>query len=391
MKDRLIIFALGLSRPGTMGGNSKITLEIARRLSRVREVHFIVPLEKLPTLTRNVQDTNSIHIHAIEDFPKDDKFHPFASCRWFLPRVRDILRSIQTTGKDKVFTCSDFHVDVLPAYFLQKEFSYQWIPSFFLFLPSLFENLYHSYRFPAVKYLIYRVYQRLLFALAKRRASAFVVTNKSDFKEFPSKFRYRLFDFYGGVNLEQIPSASSSKTRDVVFCSRLHPQKGLDAFLDVWARVLKSIPSTRLTVIGNGESAYETFLKDKAKRLSIDRSIDWLGYVNNEAKFKIYRESRVFVHPTVFDNNGMVAAEALCSELPVVMQDIPSLRDVYSTGCVKVPFGDKDAFAAAVIKLLSDKSALAAAIPSAKELEELRVKWDWSTRVAAFNRFLDML
>ena len=40
MKNRLIIIALGLSRPGTMGGNSKIT-----------EVHFILPEEKLPTLT----------------------------------------------------------------------------------------------------------------------------------------------------------------------------------------------------------------------------------------------------------------------------------------------------------------------------------------------------
>ena len=32
MKNRLIIIALGLSRPGTMGGNSKITIEMARCL-----------------------------------------------------------------------------------------------------------------------------------------------------------------------------------------------------------------------------------------------------------------------------------------------------------------------------------------------------------------------
>ena len=33
MKNRLIILALGLSPPGTMGGNSKITVEMARRIS----------------------------------------------------------------------------------------------------------------------------------------------------------------------------------------------------------------------------------------------------------------------------------------------------------------------------------------------------------------------
>ena len=32
MKNRLVIIALGLSRPGIMGGNSKITVEMARCL-----------------------------------------------------------------------------------------------------------------------------------------------------------------------------------------------------------------------------------------------------------------------------------------------------------------------------------------------------------------------
>mgnify|MGYP003310649967 CR=1 FL=1 len=32
MKNRLIILALGLSPPGTMGGNSKITVEMAHCL-----------------------------------------------------------------------------------------------------------------------------------------------------------------------------------------------------------------------------------------------------------------------------------------------------------------------------------------------------------------------
>lgn len=391
MKPRFIIIALGLSHPGTMGGNSKITIETARHLCSSREVHFIVPEGKLATLTDNVVVTDNLRVHTVKDFPGDDKFHPLQSVRWFLPQLRDTLKLINADSSDFVFSCSDFHVDVLPAYLLQKEFNYRWLPSFFLFIPTIFENLLKGYRFPKLKYIIYRVYQRILFALSKSRAAAFIVTNKSDFNEFPRRFHGKLFDFYGGVNVEQIPAVPRAKTRDVVFCSRLHPQKGIDAFLETWKIVHNAMPSVKLTVIGNGDSIYEHYLKAKAERLAISGSIDWLGYVNNKAKFSIYAESRLFVHPTVFDNNGMVAAEALCSGLPVVMQDLPSLREVYATGCNKVPFGDKRAFAKAIIELLRSSAALAALAPNAEQVAELRARWNWSTRVAEFDAFLERL
>ena len=394
MKNRLIILALGLSPPGTMGGNSKITIEMARCLAGKREVHFILPENKLATLTDNVPSNHDIHIHALPAFTGEDKLNPIAAVRWFTPRLRTILREISAGPDDFLYCCSDFHVDVLPPYVLQKEFGFRWLPSVFLFVPFVFENLSRGYKFPAIKYIIYWFYQRTLFALMKRRATGFVVTNRSDFARFPKRFTGKLFDYYGGVNIEQIPSTPLPKCRDVVFCSRLHPQKGIDAFLDTWKLSIQAFQTSKpsklpnLTIIGNGSPEYEAYLKDKAKRLGITNTIEWLGYVNNEAKFRIYAESRVFVHPTVFDNNGMVAAEALCTGLPVVMQDLPALRDVYTTGCLKVPFGDRDAFAAAVVSLLTDPAKYAATAPTPDQLAALRAHWNWNSRAVEFDRWV---
>ena len=399
MKNRLIILALGLSPPGTMGGNSKITVEMARCLAGKREVRFILPENKLATLTNNVPPDHGIHIHALPAFTGEDKLNPIAATRWFTPRLRSVLREISAGPDDFLYCCSDFHIDVLPPYTLQKEFGFRWLPSIFLFVPFVFENLSRGYKFPAIKYIIYWLYQRALFALMKHRATGFVVTNRSDFTRFPKRFTGKLFDYYGGVNIEQIPSAPLPKRRDVVFCSRLHPQKGIDAFLDTWklivqaisAKDLSNVSNPKLTIIGNGSPSYESYLKDKAQRLGIANTIEWLGYVNNEAKFRIYAESRVFVHPTVFDNNGMVAAEALCTGLPVVMQDLPALRDVYTTGCLKVPFGDRNAFAAAVVSLLTDPAEYAATAPTPDQLTALRAHWKWESRAAEFDRWLDTL
>ena len=210
MKNRLIILALGLSPPGTMGGNSKITVEMARCLAGRREVHFILPENKLATLTDNVSADHGIHIHVLPAFTGEDKLNPITAIRWFTPRLRTVLREISASPDDFLYCCSDFHVDVLPPYVLQKEFGFRWLPSVFLFVPFVFENLSRGYKFPAIKYIIYWFYQQTLFALMKRRATGFVVTNRSDFARFPKRFTGKLFDYYGGVNIEQIPPLQSN-------------------------------------------------------------------------------------------------------------------------------------------------------------------------------------
>ena len=391
MKRRLIIFALGLSEPGTMGGNSKIALEMARCLASSIEVHFVLPHYKLPTFASTLGEDSGVKVHALEDFPGSDKYHPFKSVRHYLPKVRELFRELGIGSGDVVFGMSDFHIDVLPLYPLQREFGFKWLPSVFLFVPGLFENLRAGYGFPAFKYAVYWIYQRWLFRKMRRRATGFVITNDVDKAQFPAAMQARLFAYYGGVNVDQIPAKPAAKTRDVVFCSRLHPQKGIDGFLDVWRLVRVQCPAVRLTVIGNGEPAYERLLKAKAARLGLADSIDWLGYVNNEAKYAIYASAKVHVHPTVFDNNGMVAAEALCSGLPVVMFDLPPLREVYTTGCVKVPVGDQAAFAAAVVRLLTDDAYHAQVAPTPAQVAALRDEWNWPHRAERFAKWLETL
>ena len=105
----------------------------------------------------------------------------------------------------------------------------------------------------------------------------------------------------------------------------------------------------------------------------------------------VYASARVHVHPTVFDNNGMVAAEALCSGLPVVMYDLPALRHVYTTGCVKVPFGDQKTFAAEVCALLSDDAHRTGVAPTPEQVEALREQWSWPNRARRFAGWLKEL
>ena len=389
MQRRFIIYAVSASPAGTMGGNTKIAIEIARNLPvHGWKVVVIVPTSKKATFLDNLPAAEGVEYVEIEDFPVSELRHLFGSARHFSCEVSRTFERLDVGPRDVVYATCNFHTDILPLRREKRKRRFVYLATHYLFVPFIVENLVRHYRFPAIKYLAAWFYERMLFSVNRSLADGFVITNDDDRRHFGAGWQKRMFAFYGGVNVEQIPRGASEKTRDVVFCSRLHPQKGVEGLLDIWRFVREKNPLLRLTLIGNGAPDYEARLRRKVERLGIADSIDWLGYVNNEAKFRVYSESRVFVHPTVFDNNGMVAAEALCSGLPVVMYDLPALRKVYADGCVKVPYGDKVRFADEIVRLASDAAHYAEVAPTAEQVKTLREHWNWPSRVDRFVEFL---
>lgn len=388
--SRFIVLALGISPPGTMGGNSKITLELIRWLSKS---HACLVLTTQPETFRQNQVTGSnIDLVTIPAYPRSSLWHHIDMCRHYVREVRAVFKRCGVNDRDFVYCTSDGLGEDLPGFLLKKEFRFTWVPTLFLFVPSLLVNVRHGYGFPIFKYFIYHVYQWVVFQLILARGDRFVITNDADKACFPARLHPRVFAIYGGVNGDQIDRVRQSQPPpmryDALFCGRLHPQKGVSRLLDIWKTVLERCPAARLGIIGNGEPGYERFLKKKARGLGLDQTIDWLGYVNNEEKYRIYRQARVFVHATVYDNNGMVAAEALCSGLPVVLYDLPALRQVYTEGCLKVPPGDQKAYAEAIVSLLTDSDRYRAVKPSPEVSEQLRAYWDWSRRAELFEAFL---
>jgi glycosyltransferase involved in cell wall biosynthesis len=388
---RFVAIAVGIGPPGTMGGNTKILLEVVRNFPE--SVECLVITSKPETFAANgVLPREGLRIVSVPALGKPETYHPFASAWHYTKWMRPVFLENKLGTGDVVFCVSDFFCDFIPAFIFQKRLGFAWLPSFFLFVPTVFENLRKRYGFPVFRYIAAYLQQRFTRRLALMRCAGAVVTNEMDAAQFPARLRERVFAAYGGVNVEQISGAVEGGVRyDVVFCGRLHQQKGIEGLLDIWRLVIDVLPDARLGVIGNGDPAFERRLHEKAVRLRLDRNIEWLGYVNHEAKYRVYKRSSVFVHPTVYDNNGMVAAEALCSALPVVMYDLPLLRHVYQEGCVKVPERDRRGFAACIVRLLSDPDFYQSVRPTESQIGQLRDRWRWENRARLFIDFVSGL
>jgi len=392
VKKNFYISAIYTSPPTTMGGNTKIMLEMIDTLADI--FNFVIFTTEPKTFEKNLRSYKKITINRIQ-YP----FHKFSytshiqEIQYITGVLESYFKKKALKKEDYFYSCSDFAPDVLPIYSLREKYTFTWIASLYLFIPNPIKNIKNKYGFPFVKYAVYYFYQRYIFKKIISSADLFFITNDYDKKYFPDILKNKIFAIYGGVNIDEVKAAkkkwSGIKKYDAVFCSRLHPQKGISQVLDIWAMVVRDSPHVQLAIIGNGEKQYELYLKRKATKLGINRNIKWLGYVNGIEKYKIYLQSNVFLHGTIYDNNGMVAAEALCTGLPVIMFDLPQLRNVYNKGCIKITVGNLEEYCNVVKKILKDNSIKINTQLNDTERKNIMEYWDWKRRILNVKMFLE--
>ncbi|SDS66305.1 glycosyltransferase [Erythrobacter sp. HL-111] len=122
-----------------------------------------------------------------------------------------------------------------------------------------------------------------------------------------------------GVDVPQLKPRPirDDRRRRLLFLSRIHPKKGLHILLRAWASLSASRPDWELVIAGPDEAGHTAEMQALAERLRLT-GIVWMPAVEGETKEALYRSADVFVLPTHAENFGLVIAEALAQEVPVI-------------------------------------------------------------------------
>ncbi len=249
-----------------------------------------------------------------------------------------------------VYSVSDFYPDLLPAiWYKLKHPQTKLICGYYLLAPNPFSHS-SPYRQTGqfLKGLFYWLSQRLSLFLVNRYADIVLITSEPDRKYFPNK---KVIVVQGGVDLPA--KIKSTKIYDAVFIGRLHPQKGILELIDIWQKVVGQRPNAKLAVIGDG--SLERNLKFKIQKLKLKNNITLFGFKTGKEKYQIFSQSKIVVHPAIYDSGGMAPAEAMSLGLPGVAFDLEALKSYYPQGMLKTKCFDQDLFAQNILKLLQDK------------------------------------
>lgn len=140
-----------------------------------------------------------------------------------------------------------------------------------------------------------------------------------------------------GVDLRNrfTPGNPLARSRDeILFVGRLVGKKGLTYLIDAMPAILSVHPGAFLSIVGFGPE--EAACREQVARLGLQESVRFVGAVAQAELPMFYRRAAVFVAPFVQtpdgdqEGLGLVLVEAAGCGCPVVVSDLPAVKDVFS-------------------------------------------------------------
>ncbi len=171
------------------------------------------------------------------------------------------------------------------------------------------------------------------------------------------------------------PNTPKSVTPLIGYVGRIKRYKSVDHLIETFPVILQSVPAAKLVIIGEGDDRSRLERLVDAKGLKA--SVEFTGFVDEDQKVRFLQSMWALIMPSSKEGWGLTVTEANACGTPAVVSDVPGLRDAVEdqeTGLL-YPYGDRQALAQRIIRLLSDADLRQALGRKAAEFS-LKFSWD---------------
>jgi glycosyltransferase involved in cell wall biosynthesis len=143
------------------------------------------------------------------------------------------------------------------------------------------------------------------------------------------------------------------QTPTILWVGRFVPGKSVEYIIHAAKILVKEIPDLKILLVGDGP------LKDKilslVEKFNLKKNVKIKENIANENMPEIYRKSDVFVLPSLNEGVPKTLLEAMASGKPVVISDLPHLKELVKDAGLMFPKGDVHTFADSIKRLIMDK------------------------------------
>jgi glycosyltransferase involved in cell wall biosynthesis len=151
---------------------------------------------------------------------------------------------------------------------------------------------------------------------------------------------------------EEVREELSWQDKFVVIMTRNHePVYGIDVFLNAMESVLRECHEVRVLMVGGGSlhEKYRSFVRDRG----LESVVHFTGKIPHEQLIRTLQAADLYVSTSHSDGTSVSLMEAMASQLPVVVTDVPSNLEWIRSGRngEVVPRGDSETLAHKIAEL----------------------------------------
>jgi alpha-1,3-rhamnosyl/mannosyltransferase len=139
-----------------------------------------------------------------------------------------------------------------------------------------------------------------------------------------------------------------------LFVGTLEPRKNLLGLLDAWRRLRRDLPGAPPLVLVGGFGWRSETYRNEVEAAEAEGWLLRFGYVSHGELLALYRGAAVVVLPSFYEGFGLPALEAMGTGTPLVLADIPVLREVGGDAALYAPPARPDLIAGHLAAVLTD-------------------------------------
>jgi glycosyltransferase involved in cell wall biosynthesis len=356
-------------KPAISGGDA-ILIEMSKRwIASGVDVHFLTSVAG-KILCENASVKATYHLSSTSSNPSVLNYLSIAL------KATKKANELKKLHFDIVYSSCEHIYDVLPALKLKSD-STNWAAMVHFVPPPPWARLTAGglnallcyFNHASGAYLI-RFSADIIYAVSDRSASDFI--NKMRFN------RIRIKSVPGGLSYTTIRSIATTKHNkkyDAVFMKRLQPMKGVFDLIKIWRQVVNSCPEAKLLIIGDGPSNVVLEMREMIENFNLQKNIILYGPVyDDNTKFSLLASSKLFLLPSHEENWALVVGEAMAAGLPIIIYELPEIKDIWQNNVFWVPKGDLETFAKKVVNLLTNPAVSTTIVERGISFVE---KFDW--------------
>jgi len=140
----------------------------------------------------------------------------------------------------------------------------------------------------------------------------------------------------------------------ILYVGTIEPRKNIPTLLRAF-RLLREKYDLKLIIAGGRGWLYEDILK-MPHELGIQDSVFFTGYVEEKEILYLYNDAVAVVYPSFYEGFGLPVIEAMSCGVPVVISDIPSLREVAGDAALSFSPDDTEELVHTLEKVLSSET-----------------------------------